>query len=286
MSSPTYRPLTRSELDLVLGWAADEGWNPGLADADAFWAADPEGFVGIEKDGELIGSGAIISYAGEAGFMGLFIVKTEWRGKGIGGDFWFYRRDLLRSRLREDALIAMDGVFEMQPFYARGGFAFQHRNLRMQGKGKAGCREEVEEVEELAGFDFSEVAALDRRYFGAPRGQFLKKWIQPIGGLSVGVAGEQGLAGMGVIRPCREGFKIGPLYAESPGMADSIFRALSNHAAGEPLFLDVPECHPEAMKLAERHGLKEVFGCARMAMGTNSEGVRAGVYGVTTFELG
>jgi hypothetical protein len=33
------RPATRAELDRMVDWAAAEGWNPGLADADPFWAA-------------------------------------------------------------------------------------------------------------------------------------------------------------------------------------------------------------------------------------------------------
>ena len=38
------RPLTREELDVAVGWAAEEGWDPGRGDAEAFWAADPGGF--------------------------------------------------------------------------------------------------------------------------------------------------------------------------------------------------------------------------------------------------
>ena len=38
-----YRQATREELDLAISWAVTEGWNPGLADALAFWAADPSG---------------------------------------------------------------------------------------------------------------------------------------------------------------------------------------------------------------------------------------------------
>ena len=129
------RPLRRAELDVVLEWAAEEGWNPGLADADAFWAADPDGFLGVEREGELIGSGSIVSYGGEFGFMGLFIVRPDLRGRGIGRRLWRHRRDLLRERLRPGAAIGLDGVFEMQPFYAAGGFEFSHRGLRMQGTG-------------------------------------------------------------------------------------------------------------------------------------------------------
>ena len=43
-ASVKIRNLTRSELDMAVQWAADEGWNPGLQDAGAFWAQDPQGF--------------------------------------------------------------------------------------------------------------------------------------------------------------------------------------------------------------------------------------------------
>jgi hypothetical protein len=40
------RPMTRTELDLAVEWAAEEGWNPGLSDADCFYSTDPEGWSG------------------------------------------------------------------------------------------------------------------------------------------------------------------------------------------------------------------------------------------------
>lgn len=33
--------MSRSELDILTSWAANEGWNPGLHDADIFWNTDP-----------------------------------------------------------------------------------------------------------------------------------------------------------------------------------------------------------------------------------------------------
>ena len=41
MSEYVMRQMTRAELDTVIGWAAREGWNPGLRDAEAFYATDP-----------------------------------------------------------------------------------------------------------------------------------------------------------------------------------------------------------------------------------------------------
>ena len=46
--------MNRDELDVAVEWAAKEGWNPGLNDAQVFWDTDPEGFVALEKNDELI----------------------------------------------------------------------------------------------------------------------------------------------------------------------------------------------------------------------------------------
>src|SRR5215469_1924117 len=82
------RRMTRDELDTLVQWAAREGWNPGLDDAEVFWAIDPEGFVAAEIDGELIGGGSIVAYEKKYGFIGLFIVCPEYRGRGLGNQLW------------------------------------------------------------------------------------------------------------------------------------------------------------------------------------------------------
>lgn len=281
---PVFRLLKRSELDTVLGWAAAEGWNPGLADAEAFWAADPEGFYGVEMEGELIGSGSIVSYEGKLGFCGLFMVLPKWRWKGAGPRLADFLNERIKERLGPGGSAALDGVFAKQEYYAKCGFAFQHRNLRMEGVGEAGPI--AQDLVELHAVPFEELAAFDRAHFGADRSAFLKRWIVPAGGLGVGwVRGGQ-LAGCGVVRPCVRGFKIGPLFADGPEMAESIFSALSNRAAGQPLFLDIPEVNAAAVELAARHGMKECFGCARMVMGPPPPIPWQKVFGVTTFELG
>ncbi|NTV92659.1 MAG: GNAT family N-acetyltransferase, partial [Chlorobiaceae bacterium] len=44
-SDYSIRRMTRQEIGTVVDWAAEEGWNPGLHDADCFHTADPEGFL-------------------------------------------------------------------------------------------------------------------------------------------------------------------------------------------------------------------------------------------------
>ncbi len=284
MSSITYRKATRAELDIAIEWAAAEGWNPGVGDADVFWATDPDGFVCAERSGKVIATGSVVSYGGDFGFMGFFIVEPDLRGHGVGREFWNWRRDLLIDRLKPNATIGLDGVFEMQPFYASGGFVFSHRTIRMAGTGQSA--EQTPGTVELSTLPFAEVAAYDHRHFGFEREKFLKGWITPESGRGLAVVSGGEIVAMGVIRPCGSGYKIGPLFADSAELAESLFTSLSSTAADKPIFLDTPENNPEALALASRHDLTEVFGCARMYHGPAPALPWNKIYGVTTFELG
>ena len=52
MTAPVIRTLTLLEVEALVSWAGEEGWNPGLADGAAFYAADPGGFLGVFVDGD------------------------------------------------------------------------------------------------------------------------------------------------------------------------------------------------------------------------------------------
>lgn len=280
----TLRAMRRAELDTLVDWAAAEGWNPGLDDASTFWDTDPEGFVAAERDGELIGGGSIVAYAARFGFMGFFIVRPEHRGRGLGRRLWLHRRDRLLARLDSAATVGMDGVFAMQDFYARGGFALSHRDLRFEGRGTASPRAPgLVDVREVP---FDALSSYDAAHFPAPRERFLAAWIAQPYGHGLAAVRDGAIRGYGVIRRCRQGHKIGPLFADGAATADALFRGLCAFAPGETVVLDVPENNPQAMALARRHALREVFGCARMYHGPPPALPHGEIYGVTTFELG
>jgi len=278
------RPLVREEVSMACEWAAAEGWNPGLHDAEVFWKTDPKGFLGMELEGELIGTGSIVSYEGKYGFMGFFIVKKEFRGKGYGTRFWYHRCNLLRSRLRPEAAIGMDGVLEMKEWYAKGGFQFSHDSIRMEGIAqKSKCAKEVVDLSDVS---FHQILEYDRKCFGCNREGFLKNWIAMPNALALGFLKGGQLLGIGVIRSCRVGFKIGPLFADSQEVGNALFESLSDHAAGKAIFLDIPEVNPLAMDLAKNHRMERQFVCARMYMGQPKTIAWEKIFGITTFELG
>ncbi len=279
----TLRLMTKDEVATLVGWAADEGWNPGLHDAELFWDTDPEAFIAAEVDGEVIGGGAITSYGGEFGFMGLFILRPEFRGRGLGSRLWHARVGLLRARLRPGATIGMDGVAEMQGWYARSGFAFSHRSIRYESVGGG---EVVAGIVPAADVPQERLLAYDQRCFPASRERFLRAWLAQPNSLALAAVEDDALRGFGVIRRCGHGAKVGPLFAEDAATAEALFTSLATFVPGEPVFIDVPEINAWAMSLVARRRMHEVFDCARMYLGPAPHIDESRVYGITTFELG
>jgi GNAT superfamily N-acetyltransferase len=283
------RNMTRSEVDELVGWAAHEGWNPGLHDAELFWATDPAAFIAADLEGELIGGGAITSYNGEFGFMGFFIVRPEYRGRGFGNALWHARRERLVARLRPGASIGLDGVFAMQGYYAEGGFVFSHRDMRFRAEiaePRATSGVDDKHIIPLAAIPFDQVLNYDRTCFPALRPRFLRGWISQPDALALACQRNGRLSGYGVVRRCAEGCKIGPLFADDALAAEALYSHLAEFAASGPLFLDAPENNPAAIELVHQHRMIEVFGCARMYLGPAPVLAHERVFGVTTFELG
>jgi len=271
------------EIATLVDWAAAEGWNPGLHDAEVARAFDPEAFIALRADGELVGGGSIISYAGAYGFMGLFIVRPDRRHEGLGRVLWHYRRDHLAARLRPGAPIGMDGVFDLVPFYERGGFAVAHRDLRFEGRA-VGAPDPA--VESLAVVGAAELAEYDDRHFPVSRAGFLARWITAPGTISAAIREHGRPVAVGVLRPCRVGWKVGPLTAERPDLAERLLGALLAAVEGEQVQIDVPEPNAAALDLVGRVGLREVFGCARMYRGAPPDLPLERVFGVTSLEFG
>lgn len=268
----------------LVDWARKEGWNPGPHDASVFYDTDPDGFYGYFKNGELIGGGSIVSYNGDFGFMGFFIVQPEYRGSGIGRRLWFQRRDTLLKRLKNGAAIGMDGVVDMQPFYSKGGFklAFCDERYRVTGT----PFEVDRHISRITKDDFPEVSQYDHECFGFYRKSFLSRWLELPGSYAFKYVSGEDLKGIAVVRKANEGYKTGPLFADNPEVADTLFRACMNAVPGEKLYLDIPVVNVNALRLTEKYSGEYVFECARMYYGKTPGLPLEKIYGITTFELG
>lgn len=276
-SNITIRRMTRAEVDLAVEWAAREGWNPGLHDAESFYIADPNGFFLAEVNGEPAGCISAVAYDASYGFMGFYIVRPDLRHAGVGMALWRASMEYMGERV-----IGGDGVINMLDKYALSGFHIAHRNARYEGIGKAAPSHLVD----LTEVPFADLAAYDRRFFPAPRDAFLKSWISRPGSRAEGVMAGGRLAGYCVIRPCRRGFKMAPLFADTPEIAEELYVSLASFARDEPVFLDIPVCNQAANELVERHAMTMVFETARIYRGAPPALPLDQIYGITSFELG
>ncbi|QRM29518.1 GNAT family N-acetyltransferase [Microvirga sp. VF16] len=276
----TIRVMTREDLDLAIEWAAAEGWNPGLNDAECFHAADPAGFLMGCLCDEPIASISVVRYADSFGFLGLYIVRPDQRGRGFGYRVWQAGMVSLENRT-----VGLDGVVAQQANYGRSGFVLAHRNVRFGGTPQIEApRNEC--LRRVTPEIVDAVLAYDRPFFPAPRDIFLRCWLKPDSRSAFAVLEDGIMKGYGVIRACRSGYKIGPLFADSEREADLLFRTLASEAKGDAVFLDLPEPNEAAIRLATRHGLSPVFETARMYRGETPDLPLLRTYGITTFELG
>jgi hypothetical protein len=127
------RTMQPDEVGMARAWAAAEGWNPGLHTGRCFYTADPGGFFVGELDGQPISCISCVAYDDAFGFVGLYIVRPEFRGRGYGLRTWRVGMAHLGTRN-----VGLDGVRAQQRNYERSGFAVAYHHVRYQGEGGGG----------------------------------------------------------------------------------------------------------------------------------------------------
>jgi GNAT superfamily N-acetyltransferase len=274
------RPLALSEMALPLDWAAAEGWNPGLHDAAPFHAADPEGFLCAFLDGEPAACVSVVRSGADFGFLGFYICRPDLRGQGVGFRLWRAGLAHLAGRT-----IGLDGVVAQQENYRKSGFVLAHRNVRYAGPSNVAADADAG-IRAIHASLLPAILAYDAPLYPAPRAEFLAQWLAMPEGAALALVEGGAVRGYGVIRPCRQGHKIGPLFADAPAFAERLFTALAGTVTGEPIVLDPPEPNPEAVALARRFGLEPVFETARMYRGPAPDLPLHRIFGITSFELG
>ena len=274
------RRMHANEIKTAIAWAAQEGWNPGIHDAETFYAADPNGFFVGEINNEAIAVGSAVVYDEYFAFCGLYIVKPDYRGQGYG-------IELTRARLQyaKPRNVGIDGVVENISIYERIGYRLAYHNIRFQGTAISATFD-TQSVIPLSKIAFSEIETYDRQCFPAYRSNFLRAWISQPDSVALGFVENGCLLGFGVRRRCIEGHKIGPLFADNLRIADQIFQALQQDIPGDTIFLDIAEINPVAEKLVLSHKMEPVFSTGRMYLQGQPELAYEKLFGITTFELG
>ena len=272
-----YRTATLPEIQLMLTWAATEGWNPGREDAAAFHAADPDGFFVAILDGQVLAAISVVNHSDAFAFLGLYICRPEYRGKGIGFGLWSHALKHAGGRT-----IGLDGVPEQEENYAKSGFVLAGRTRRLQGSIQG-----VELSYPLAtSADFAGIEQLDREANGCNRPNFLKSWTANCDTRKTVLYHHGGaIAGFATARICADGCKIGPIIA--PTLSGAFDLAVQAAAAVKQTnaIIDTPDTATDFGQLLESKGFIETFATARMYRGKAPK-KESKLRAITTMELG
>lgn len=266
------RRLKLDDICTLLDWAEAEGWNPGLDDAEPFQAADPDGFLGAFVDGRIVAGISVVAYDAAFGFLGLYICHPDFRGRGFGKAVWNAGMAHLGART-----IGLDGVPQQQDNYRRMGFVSAYDTIRMSGR----LRRSAPRSCTIVPLDDPQaIASFDRDCFPANRANFLAQWL---GGTrqSYLALREGAVVGYATIRPCRRGYKVGPLFAVDAGTALDLLSVMEGEVE-----IDIPAYQALLLQYLSERGFASQFHTARMYRGTVPTVQSDHIFATTTLELG
>ena len=287
------RSVTKADVPLITDWARQEDFAPGRGDVGIYRQTDRQGvWVGC-LGGEPIGCIAGIRYNLAYGFIGLYLVQPEHRGHGYGRELW---QHALRH-LDGVACIGLEAAPERLKDYAGWGFEEASPTTRWRiGIGNEDTNPQAASMP--SGLRLATGKAIPemplQRYDAqrelSPRPHFLADWLHhPAGSVIALLDSDQECHGFARIRPCLlkrgEGWRIGPLLADSEALAELLIRQLLQAHTGVVL-LDSPGANPAASGLMRRLGFEPVARTVRMYRGSMPTQDLRDVFALACLELG
>lgn len=280
---PDYRIVRahENEIPIMIEWAKNVGWNPGLNDASCFYQADPNGFFLGKIQDEIIAMGAAVVYDEHAAFCGLYMVSAMHRHQGYG-------MALTKARLAYvgDRSTGLDGVVEMVPQYKNLGYKIAHPNYRFRLDVSTMEKPANNKIVDAKTWPIEDIITYDAKHFPAKRARFLKAWIEQVGCYCALYIEDGHIHGFAVMRPCVQGFKIGPLFAQNYEIAQDLLIDLASHVENQMIYLDVPACNPNALQLVRHFNMVQEFETVRMYRHQKPLMNMHHIFGITTYELG
>ncbi len=283
----TIKEMSLTDLETALTWAKEEKWNPGKFDYHSYYAMGKENFLGLHINGEMIGSISIIQYKKSFAFIGLFIVKKEYRGQGYGKKLWDYSI----KNIENTSSISLYSVPQQISRYQKNNFFDNVKNSRFQmNKSVEFDISRSDEIKEIDNFYYNKMIEYDQNLWKSSRNDFFNCALKkPETFAFISFDENKKVNGYGLIRPCIEGYRIGPLYANSIESAKSLTKFLLSKIPKESqVIFDIPNENKLSIIFADYFKLDHYSEADTMLM-TKGESYKKGdeyCYGLASLEIG
>ena len=284
--------LESDQIPIVTDWSRHEGFAPGLGDIEIYRNTDRQGLWIAWLDHEPIGCIAGVRYNLNYGFIGLYLVVPHQRGHGYGQQLWKHALD----HLADLTCIGLEAAPARILDYEGWGFESSSLTTRWRcfnrGDAEANRADLPSGLHVVEGRDVPSdaVQLYDAQREPSPRPHFLADWLGYQSGLVLALLDDSGNChGFGRIRPCLlqdgEGWRIGPLLADSKALAAYLLRQLQYLHPGV-LLIDTPGFNPAANQLMVELGFMAESETMRMYRGDLPKVALEDVFALACLELG
>ncbi|WP_439576798.1 GNAT family N-acetyltransferase [Elioraea sp.] len=259
--APPIHPLAEADLDTAFALSTAAGWNQTIADWRHFLR---DGSVwGIEADGVLAASAAVLPFGPTVAWVSMVLTLPEHRGRGHATALMAHALAALAASGHRAVL---DATPFGQPVYTKLGLApfWSFRRWRLDATGSA-----VPGVRPLRPGDWPEILALDAAANGMPRERLLRAIAARLPAAArVAVAGMR-IEGFALARDGRLAPQIGPVIARDGRSAQRLIAAaLAALPAGQSVVIDLADAQAELAAWLAGRGASPQRPFTRMAMGT------------------
>jgi len=234
------RNLREADLPEALQLAAAAGWNQTEEDWKRILGLSPEGCFGAFAGARLVGTITTMTYGREAAWIGMMLVKEEYRRRGIGKRLMQASLEFCAARGIDT--IKLDATPAGLPLYESFGFIPEADIQRWEGTSRPTRKAETGGAALSRSFEES-LFELDRRAFGADRRAFLKLLIadaccEPVV-LSDLSPISKAPAGYALARRGARALYAGPIVAVDPRAAGILLDGLLTRMPEGKVYLDL-----------------------------------------------
>jgi GNAT superfamily N-acetyltransferase len=242
------------------------GWNQTEADWTRFLDASPDGCFVMDHHGQIVGTSATISYENRFAWIGMVLVDSDYRNRGIGTALLQraveYLDDVGIPTLKLDATPAG------KPLYEKMGFVTEYEIDRWILK-RSVTENPAATISVLPPEVLDQVFESDRQVFGADRSALLDSLSERSPSLTRISQSDSQPDGYAFGRHGLFADHLGPWMARDDHTAEILLKEFLRRSTRETIIVDALKSSRATSELLREHGFQPARALTRMYRGPN-----------------
>ncbi len=268
-------PFEEGDIDFAYKLDVMEQWGDTRSDIKRMFKYEPDGCFIAKVNGESVGHVFSVSYR-RLGWIGLLIVKAEYRRRGIGTLLTKKAMDYLLGCGVET--VKLEAVPAISELYRKLGFVGEYDSLRFTGTCAKIASPRNYSIAFMKRERIMELARFDAKYFGANRIKVLMRLYHDNPKLCYVSYTKSKITGYIMGRKAEIGYKIGPWVCnpEHPQAArELLMKCIETIGQNVKLYVGVPAMNKAAVENLHNLNFKQYSKSIRMYFGEKLETERA-----------